>query len=325
MNAKGPQDLVVHVLARGQRYEVTNYPNVTIPTNFDVTEKAKENFGGFYAALFDETVKRHPGAVVTEYSWAAQSCDPCPVTPLGQQELQILGGDVLGASLDYHSSSNGGFTITRLHARYTKESLGDDLHFRVAKPITGGREVLASGGRLEQGAKYDGMNNFQGRYAIRHAWTGPIKCKNPVRGIWGGPTGGRGTGQVTPVKDVAFAPRGLALDPFTRGARVPDGALLGAAAPTPPLGKVFPFVTGAGGASGATSVDSGSPPVPSAEDASAALDPATDAGAAGGVPPETPPGARGCGGCSEAGGNQGMLAALLGLAAVLATRARRRR
>jgi hypothetical protein len=31
------------------------------------------------------------------------------------------------------------------------------------------------------------MNNFQGRYAIRHPWVGPIDCKEPRRGVWGGP------------------------------------------------------------------------------------------------------------------------------------------
>ena len=31
------------------------------------------------------------------------------------------------------------------------------------------------------------MNNFQGRYAIRHPWVGPIDCENPQRGRWGGP------------------------------------------------------------------------------------------------------------------------------------------
>src|SRR5262249_26393031 len=30
LNSAGTQDLVVHVLARGKRYEVANYPNVTI-------------------------------------------------------------------------------------------------------------------------------------------------------------------------------------------------------------------------------------------------------------------------------------------------------
>jgi hypothetical protein len=29
------------------------------------------------------------------------------------------------------------------------------------------------------------VDNFQARYVIRHAWTGPIGCQNPVRGRWG--------------------------------------------------------------------------------------------------------------------------------------------
>lgn len=37
-----------------------------------------------------------------------------------------------------------GFVLTRLHARYTKEALGEDLVFRAAPPIHGGREVAAA-------------------------------------------------------------------------------------------------------------------------------------------------------------------------------------
>ncbi|MEZ4403501.1 MAG: DUF2330 domain-containing protein [Kofleriaceae bacterium] len=32
-NSSGTQDLIVSILAPGQRYEVANYGNVTIPTN----------------------------------------------------------------------------------------------------------------------------------------------------------------------------------------------------------------------------------------------------------------------------------------------------
>ncbi len=46
-------------------------------------------------------------------------------------------------------------------------------------------------------------NNFQGRYAVRHVWTGPIACKNPHRGVWGG----KGEAP-TAARDLAFAPRG---------------------------------------------------------------------------------------------------------------------
>ena len=58
-------------------------------------DNIKGKFGGFYAALFDRTVEKNPGAVVTEYSWAAGSCDPCPGPTLQPEELATLGLDVL--------------------------------------------------------------------------------------------------------------------------------------------------------------------------------------------------------------------------------------
>ncbi|HEX7700266.1 MAG TPA: DUF2330 domain-containing protein [Kofleriaceae bacterium] len=94
-NSSGTQDLIVNILAPDQRYEVANYKNVTIPTNLDVVDNIKGKFGGFYAALFDRTVEKNPGAVITEYSWAAGSCDPCPGPTLQPEELATLGLDVL--------------------------------------------------------------------------------------------------------------------------------------------------------------------------------------------------------------------------------------
>ncbi|HUS27395.1 MAG TPA: DUF2330 domain-containing protein, partial [Kofleriaceae bacterium] len=49
-NSSGTQDLIVNILAPGQRYEVANYPNVTIPTNIELKESARDKFGAFYAA-----------------------------------------------------------------------------------------------------------------------------------------------------------------------------------------------------------------------------------------------------------------------------------
>jgi hypothetical protein len=214
MNAKGTQDLIVHVLAKKQRYELANYDNVTIPTNFDVAESARGEFGTFYTALFDRTKEKNPKAVITEYSWDAATCDPCPVPALTPQELTTLGDDVIsqmnngdaGVLASPQTQAPGGpvgpgrfrrpgmgrgfwssWVITRLHARYTKESLGEDLVFRTAEPITGGREVMAAGGALEHGSVKGATNNFQARYVIRHPWTGAIECKEPHRGVWGGP------------------------------------------------------------------------------------------------------------------------------------------
>ena len=199
MNSAGTQDLLVHILAPNQRYEVANYENVTIPTNLDVKEEARERFGEFYAALFDRTLEKNPGAVVTEYSWDASSCDPCPTPPLEETDLATLGGDVIPSGMT-------SFTLTRLHARYGKDTVGEDLVFRVAAPIVGGREMMNEGNTLERGARPDEYNNFQARYVIRHPWTGPIACEHPQRGIWGGPPGG-GEPPIRPAMQIAFAPR----------------------------------------------------------------------------------------------------------------------
>ena len=206
INSGGAQDLIVTILAPNQRYEVANYKNVTIPTNLDVKEVARTRFGEFYAALFDRTLEKNAGAVVTEYAWDAGSCDPCPEPPLEQNELATLGADVLGGD-------TGGYwqmVLTRLHARYSKDGISEDLVFKAAEPIMGGREFRNAEGKLEEGAtRGGGMNNFQGRYAIRHEWTGPIACQNPVRGRWGGPQEGQmGSGAPQAATDLAFVPRG---------------------------------------------------------------------------------------------------------------------
>ena len=59
INANGPQDLLVHILAQNQRYEAANYPNVTIPTNLIVKPEVKERFAHFYTTLFDRVLEEH--------------------------------------------------------------------------------------------------------------------------------------------------------------------------------------------------------------------------------------------------------------------------
>ncbi len=216
-NSAGTQDLIVNIIAN-ERYEVANYDNVTIPTNIEVKDAVRKRFGEFYAALFDRTLEKHPGAVVTEYAWTASTCDPCPGPTLGPGDFATLGADVLdGAATTGKSKgggrggrfNGGGYVLTRLHARYGKKDMKDDLVFKSADPIVGGREFLQDNGKLEEGAREDSINNFQARYAIRHRWTGKIKCKSPQRGIWGGPPNGDQIAAPTQgAQNLAFAPRG---------------------------------------------------------------------------------------------------------------------
>jgi hypothetical protein len=203
-NSSGKQDLIVNILSKAKRFEVANYKNVFVPTNFDVRSSVKPRFAEFYAALFDKTIEANPGAVVTEYAWTASRgyhCDPCPELDVTTQDIATLGGDVIGSDIENN------FVLTRLHARYGKRDMKDDLRFREAKPVTGGRETYSKSG-IEYGAAPSEQNFFQARYAVRHWWTGKIECKSPQRGVWGGPTDGSDPSQVIGASKLAFAPRG---------------------------------------------------------------------------------------------------------------------
>ena len=193
-NSAGTQDLVVNIFAPNQRYEVANYPNVPITTNLDVTDAVKGRFGAFYAALFDRTIERYPRAVVTEYAWQATTCDPCPGPQLDPDDLAALGADVTQTSE---------LVMTRLHARYGTQQLRDDLVFREAPPLIGGRE---------QGEEDPDINNFQARYILRHRWNGPVTCAHPQFGQWGGPPAGESEPQPQAATNLAFTDRSFDLD-----------------------------------------------------------------------------------------------------------------
>jgi len=213
INSSGDQDIIINILADDQRYEVANRPNATIPTNLDVSEGARDKFAEFYVALFDRTLEKNPNAVVTEYAWPVGNCDPCPGTSawLSNADLQSLGVDVMpvpdaGPRARHRSST---YLLTRLHARYSKTSMGDDFVFKAAPAIVGGREHYATDGGLETGSTTWGAytNTFQARYAIRHPWGGAIECKEPHRGRWGGPPHGVPP-TAAPATKTAFAARG---------------------------------------------------------------------------------------------------------------------
>jgi MYXO-CTERM domain-containing protein len=226
LNAKGAQDLLVHILAPEQRYEAANYPNVTIPTNLVVKDAVREHFGQFYVSLFDHTLAQNPKAVVTEYAWSASSCDPCPGPVLSRDELIVLGADVLpryaagfdpqGALIensDVGWKIQSEFVLTRLHARYDASSLGEDLVFAQAKGISGGQGMPSKGKLNPDVRQSEGWNSFQGRYAILHHWEGQVVCSEPLWDQWGGPPSG---GSQTPAvaQQLAFLPRDAKLESF---------------------------------------------------------------------------------------------------------------
>jgi len=88
--------------------------------------------------------------VFTEYAWDMRWCDPCAADPLSSDELRRLG--VFWSDGDAGGGAN--VFLTRLHVRYDAAHFPEDLVFQE----TGDR------------------SNFQGRYVLRHAFTGAATC-----------------------------------------------------------------------------------------------------------------------------------------------------
>jgi hypothetical protein len=77
-------------------------------------------------------------------------CDPCAADPLSPAELREAGVYWIG-----DNAARGGaqpVMLTRLHLRYTRESLPEDLVFHETQDRT----------------------NFQARYVLRHPWSGSV-------------------------------------------------------------------------------------------------------------------------------------------------------
>ena len=154
VNADGHQDLFVYALTRKGRVETVNYRTVKLPSDREVPAFVKAEFPDFYRDLFSTQVAREDMRVVfTEYAWDMGWCDPCASEPLSREELKALGVFWLDDSPRGKRESQTPF-ITRLHVRYDAAHFPEDLVFQETVDRT----------------------NFQGRFVIRHEWTGGGDC-----------------------------------------------------------------------------------------------------------------------------------------------------
>jgi hypothetical protein len=161
VNANGTQDLFVFALTRKGRVETTNYRTVRLPSDSEVPLFVKNEFKDFYRAMFSEQVKQQDmRTVFLEYAWDMAWCDPCSADPLSAAELRELGVFWLGLSGNAGNAPSGfaaqpqNVFLSRLHVRYDAAHFPEDLVFQE----TADRE------------------NFQGRYILRHPWTGKAEC-----------------------------------------------------------------------------------------------------------------------------------------------------
>jgi len=167
-NADGDQDMIVYAFSKKGRIETTNYRTVSLPTGKNIPLFVQNNFGSFYANLFQNQWSREGKAIsMLEYAWDVSpknyvKCDPCVATAPSTQDLLQAGvwwinrdwsdySDIGNEEDDY--SNNVYFT--RLHIRYNREKFPQDLVFQVT-PNT---------------------DNYQARYIITHPATGDLTCE----------------------------------------------------------------------------------------------------------------------------------------------------
>jgi hypothetical protein len=158
VNADGAQELFIYALTPKGRVETTNYRTVRLPSDVDVPAYVKDEFGDFYKAMFSRQVAREDMRVVfLEYAWDMSWCDPCAADPLSGKELRELGVFWLeGRGAERMPGAPGAQNVflSRLHLRYDNAHFPEDLVFQETADRT----------------------NFQGRYILRHPWTGGDTC-----------------------------------------------------------------------------------------------------------------------------------------------------
>jgi hypothetical protein len=149
MNATSEQDLIVYVLSPQGQAEITNYRTVNVPSDTEIPVFVKNEFADFYKAMFQTAYTREGKKVAfREYAWDMGNCDPCSADPLNPEELKKAGVFWLNPNMP----SN--VFITRLHVRYSRNKFPEDLMFQ----------------------ETSNRQQFQGRYILRHSFTGEMKC-----------------------------------------------------------------------------------------------------------------------------------------------------
>jgi Na+-translocating ferredoxin:NAD+ oxidoreductase RnfD subunit len=166
-NAEGDQDMIVYAFTKKGRVEAVNYRTVSVPSSKNVPLFVKDNFGNFYANLFQhQWVKEGKSVAMLEYAWDVSpqnfmKCDPCVATAPSVQDLVQAG--VWWVNRNWNDYSDVGTDddysnkvyFTRLHVRYNREKFPQDLVFQIT-PNT---------------------ENYQARYIITHPATGSFNCE----------------------------------------------------------------------------------------------------------------------------------------------------
>jgi hypothetical protein len=167
-NADGDQDMIVYAFSRTGRIECANYPTVSLPTGKNVPLFVQNNFGNFYANLFQyQWFGAGKSAAMLEYAWDLSpsnfvKCDPCIARAPSTKDLVQAGVSwAVAPTKDPEDNDSqdpahaAKVYFTRLHVRYNRKAFPQDLFFQETA----------------------NTSNFQTRYIITHPATGDLNCE----------------------------------------------------------------------------------------------------------------------------------------------------
>ena len=147
LNAHGPQDLVLYVLTPKGRVETTNYRTIKLPANVDIPTFVRGEFapdlqGDLRRAGGARGLSRDLHRVLLGHELVRSVRRRPAVAGRAAAGRRVLGECAPGGAQPV--------MLTRLHLRYTRDTLPEDLMFQE----TADRQ------------------NFQVRYVLHHPWTG---------------------------------------------------------------------------------------------------------------------------------------------------------
>ena len=165
VNADGPQELFVFTLTNKGRVETTNYRTVSLPSDVEIPIFVKDDFGHFYKSMFTTQVEK-------------ESMRGVPRVRLGHGLVR----PVRGRSAVERPAAQAG----RVLAGRRRDADADQGVMR-PRPIRRRREQRlrhAPARALRRRHFPEDLvfqetgdrTNFQGRYVLRHAWTGGETC-----------------------------------------------------------------------------------------------------------------------------------------------------
>ena len=189
VNSPGSQDIIAYIVSDEGRFETANYEQIVMPTNVEVAADVRDDFGGFYRALYDEAAQGEAAFSATEFSVTSPAeCWDCGfgwVNGSYYADVSVL----MGADSDGDfawDQSLASATLTRLHVRVGADGPVEDVVFKKASALWGGMNSVDGLSDFEEREPSwaNGRSQFMSRYVIRNYWTGPVRCGAPTWGRW---------------------------------------------------------------------------------------------------------------------------------------------